>query len=103
MTRHRNGDSLSIFLCNGARPPQKTPITVGLEALRELAEEALAAPASYFILTVSEEMLPVFKYELATAFSEIKMKIGERLVLKTGETMKEGTYLIHSTSKPFNY
>ena len=96
MTRRRRGPSLSASLCEKSSGPEKSLVTAGLDALREILEEAFLAPASHFSLRVSEEMLRIFENDLATALKDVENKIGGRLKLKSFPAIKPNTYLIQS-------
>ena len=94
VTRRRRGPSLSAFLCGKPSPPEKSPATAALEALRRLRHQASLAPEANFTLKTSEIMLHILECELAQALSDVRNQIGGRFKVECSKTRATNTYFI---------
>ena len=94
MTRRRKGPSLSELLCGQPAAPQKSANTMGLEALRQVLEEARAKPAAQFTIEVATSTKRALKANLASALARTNERLGGGLTLIGTDAMKQDTYVI---------
>ncbi|MGH6988409.1 MAG: ribonuclease E/G [Stellaceae bacterium] len=59
----------------------KTPLTVALEAMRQVQRDSHATPAARFILRVPPEVAAALEGEAAAALRELETRLGHRLAL----------------------
>ena len=99
LTRRKQGLSLSEILCVESSMPEKSSVTIGLQALRRVIEEATARPTAQFTIEVSGPVQHAFETRITAAVEETKHLLGGGLTVIGNETLKADEIRVYHGTK----
>lgn len=92
MTRRREGKSLSETLCTAWQGETKSSLTIALEALRHVLQEAALTPGPGFELKTGTGLHKALNGTAAAAVRQSELKLATKLRIILDETMTETDY-----------
>ena len=79
--------------------PEKSSVTIGLQALRRVIEEATARPTAQFTIEVSGPVQHAFETRITAAVEETKHLLGGGLTVIGNETLKADEIRVYHGTK----